>query len=113
MRTALAPVPLMAGLDVLVELLVQVEPLEQELERGGRRGGVAGAELAHRGLERARLRDLLHVLARGHRVGPRDVEAALERGPPPADPAPGQAPRAAVHPPPLDHPPRHPSPPPP
>src|SRR5439155_14181139 len=81
MRTPLArPVPVVAGLDVLVELAVQVETFEQELERGGRGGGDAGAELPYRGLERASLRDLLDVLGRRHRVGHGHVEAGLERG---------------------------------
>src|SRR5262245_4261358 len=74
-----APVPRMPAAHVLVELLAQMQALEHELDRGGDRGGIAGAELPHRGVERARLADLSRVLLRRHVVADLDGEAALER----------------------------------
>src|SRR5207245_9310966 len=74
-----APIPMAAGLDVLVELAGEVEPLQHELERGRRRGRRGRAEPGDGRLERAERLDLADVLARRHRVGDGDDEPALER----------------------------------
>src|SRR6267143_5819743 len=68
-----------AGLDVLVELAGEVEPLQHELERGRGRGRLGRAEPGDGRLERGELADLADVLARRHRVGDGDDEPALER----------------------------------
>src|SRR5690349_9042438 len=74
-----APVPQVAAARVLVELLAEAQALEHELDRRGHPGGIAGAELAHRRVQRPRLADLTRVLLRRHVVADLDGEPALER----------------------------------
>src|SRR5215467_15900786 len=59
---ARAPVSGLAGLDVLVQLLAQVQSFQDELHGRGRGGRVGGAELPGGGLERGHASELLHVL---------------------------------------------------
>src|SRR5437773_8364782 len=73
------PVSGAAGLDVLVELAGEMQPFEDELERGGHARRIRRAELLRRGVERGHAVDLLHVLLGRHRIGHGDREPALER----------------------------------
>src|SRR5262249_61088012 len=57
----LAAVTRLAGLYVLVELTGEVEPFEDELDRGGDGGGILGAELLARGLCGGGFAELLSV----------------------------------------------------
>src|SRR5262249_26105530 len=79
-RPPSAPVARAAGLDVLVQLLGEVEALEDELEGGGDRGRLGGAELDDGATQRGKLAELLHVFVRRHRVWHVEAAAGLEGG---------------------------------
>src|SRR5260370_37149296 len=75
----LLPVAYSPRLAILVELAIQMYVLQDELNCGGRAGGIAlCVELADRGPQAAHLGHLLHVLHGGHHVPGIGPEAALE-----------------------------------